>query len=96
MNESCHEELIKVLVENRTKPLPLIPPPETFSKLSWRINISNGTSDMKQATVLLKFQMKTGENKTLVLPIQMFHNLRYQVASVLKNVQEVEANQKKF
>uniref|UniRef100_A0A336N0I0 CSON011663 protein n=1 Tax=Culicoides sonorensis TaxID=179676 RepID=A0A336N0I0_CULSO len=71
------------------RPLRLTSP----QSITWRINISRQITDEKnfmRRTIVLQITTKNGKIETVVIPIAMFHKLRFQVASALKSIQNLE------
>lgn len=63
--------------------------------ITWRLNISafdaQKAPSLKQTTVLIKVKLKTGKLVTLVVPLVMFHQLRYKIATLLREMQLLES-----
>ncbi|KAL5284957.1 COMMD5 family protein [Megaselia abdita] len=96
--EDCIDDLSKVLhnhreslTKNFCEAKCLRSPPK---KIQWRLNVSLGESGLtkfkQQPTIILHFQVKDGEFRTLELPLAMFHKIRYNIALLLHEMQTLE------
>lgn len=47
-------------------------------------------TELKQATILLKIELKNGTTKTFILPIATFHQFRQKVALLMREMQVLE------
>jgi len=63
--------------------------------LDWRIDVTISTGSMNRVlkpSVMMEFNLSDGKQVLLQLNQEKFQELRYQVATVLKEMQNVEAN----
>ncbi|XP_011192827.1 COMM domain-containing protein 5 [Zeugodacus cucurbitae] len=104
--DECVEDLSKVLYNHRASLTKnFIEAKKTRSNpknLQWRINISLGegtcNGSINAPTIILHFQLPDGRYRTLEFPLSMFHQLRYNVALLLSEMQALESRavMKKF
>lgn len=96
--DDCIEDIVKVLRQHRD-PLSfnyremrnLRSPPR---RMVWRINVSfMDRSSTRHPTVILHIQKTDGEFLSFELSLSMFHRLRYNVASLLHELQTLERRQ---
>ncbi|XP_063705692.1 uncharacterized protein LOC134834833 [Culicoides brevitarsis] len=61
-------------------------------KFTYRINITNliKQKSINQCTIVLQITLENGKVETFVMSIAMFHKLRFQVASALKAIHNLE------
>ncbi|XP_017858783.1 PREDICTED: COMM domain-containing protein 5 [Drosophila arizonae] len=94
--DACADDLTKVLINHRT----------TLSRnfaetkmerpkmldMQWRINISLGSTmaQLDKPTIVLHFKLNNGEHRTLELPLSMFQRLRFNVATMLSELQSLQ------
>ncbi len=66
----------------------------TVASLRWRVDVAISTSALKRAlkpAVLMELALTTGAVHTFEIPVDQFHKLRYSVAYVLKELEDLEA-----
>uniref|UniRef100_U5EW36 COMM domain-containing protein 5 n=1 Tax=Corethrella appendiculata TaxID=1370023 RepID=U5EW36_9DIPT len=99
-NDECIEDIVKVL-HNHKEPLSinycqmrnLRTPPK---RIQWRINISfldAKISQFRHPTIILHIQKANDEFISFEISLAMFHRLRFNVASLLNEVQILERRQ---
>ncbi|KDO33351.1 hypothetical protein SPRG_02158 [Saprolegnia parasitica CBS 223.65] len=62
-------------------------------RLDWRVDITVATSSIApvwQPTVVLRFRMTDGKIRVTELPLQQFHELRYNTAKILQEMNQLE------
>jgi len=67
----------------------------TLSSLKWRVDVivsSSFTSRVLTPVVMMETTSSDGAKNTFELPVDMFHELRYNVAKVLKDMEDLEQN----
>ena len=67
----------------------------TLAQLRWRVDVAISTSSLSRVlrpTVLLQMTLSDGTIHLFEMPISQFHELRYSVAAVLKDMENI--NQK--
>jgi len=67
----------------------------TLSSLKWRVDVivsSSFTSRVLTPVVLMETTASDGAKSTFELPVDKFHELRYNVAKVLKDMEDLEQN----
>jgi len=65
----------------------------TISNLKWRVDVVISTSFLSRIispVVLMEVTSSDGRVRTFELPIERFHELRYNVAKVLKDMEDLE------
>ncbi|GMH51173.1 hypothetical protein TrRE_jg11681 [Triparma retinervis] len=65
----------------------------SLSSFRWRVDVSISTESLGKAfkpTVLCEVGTDDGRTRTFEMPVEQFHNLRYSVAKVLRNMEEIE------
>ncbi|XP_065842266.1 COMM domain-containing protein 5-like [Oscarella lobularis] len=73
-------------IENRVR-LP------TLQSLKWRVDVSISTSSLNRVlepSVLMEMTLSDGRIHTFEVPVSKFHQLRYNVAYVLKQMEDLE------
>uniref|UniRef100_A0A8D8H5A0 COMM domain-containing protein 5 n=2 Tax=Culex pipiens TaxID=7175 RepID=A0A8D8H5A0_CULPI len=95
--EDCVEDIVKVLRHRDSLSLSyremrnLRSPPR---RLIWRLNVSFlNKSTSRYPTIILHIQKTDGEFLSFEMNIAMFHRLRYNVASLLHELQNLERRQ---
>jgi len=66
-----------------------------LASFKWRVDVAISTSSLKRAmkpSVLMQMTLSDGRIHTFEVPSDQFHKLRYNVAFVLKEIEELEAN----
>lgn len=61
--------------------------------MNWRVDVaisSNTMSRVLKPTILMKMQTSDGKIQTFEVSVEKFHEMRYNVAKVLKEMQEIE------
>ena len=61
--------------------------------LKWRVDVTISTSSMSRVlkpSILMQLATTDGQKKTFDLPLEKFHELRYNVAKVLKEMETLE------
>eukprot|EP00039_Didymoeca_costata_P026436 m.15911 g.15911 ORF g.15911 m.15911 type:complete len:218 (+) comp5526_c0_seq1:111-764(+) len=64
-----------------------------LQNLKWRCDVAISTSTLKRAmkpSVLMQMTLTNGKIHTFELPLEQFHKLRYNVAFVLKEMEDLE------
>ncbi|XP_062514451.1 COMM domain-containing protein 5-like [Corticium candelabrum] len=65
----------------------------TLQSFRWRVNVSISTSALNRVlepSVLVEMTLSSGKIKTFEVPVSKFHELRYNVAYVLKQMEDLE------
>mmetsp|Transcript_25348 Transcript_25348/g.47624 ORF Transcript_25348/g.47624 Transcript_25348/m.47624 type:complete len:258 (-) Transcript_25348:8-781(-) len=65
----------------------------SLTSFRWRVDVAISTETLQKVfkpTILCETTTSNGETKTFEMPIEQFHHLRYNVAKVLRNMEEVE------
>lgn len=73
-------------VENRVRA-------PSLTSFRWRVDVAISTETLQKVfkpTILCETTTSNGETKTFEMPVEQFHHLRYNVAKVLRNMEEVE------
>ncbi|XP_065053535.1 COMM domain-containing protein 5-like [Rhopilema esculentum] len=79
-------EIDKKLIENRIQ-LPKL------DSLRWRVDVGISTSVLNRVlepTILMEMNLDNGKSETFEVPVSKFHELRYNVATVLKEMEDLE------
>ena len=66
-----------------------------LEELDWRIDVTISTGSMNRVlkpSILMQFGMTEGKELLLQMNQEKFQELRYQVACVLKEMQNIESN----
>lgn len=98
LNEEFVDDLISAvygakrnsLEEIMTKPSGSLP---SLQKCRWRIDVAISNSVLSRVlepTVFMEFVLSDGSMKKIEVPVSKFHELRYSVSSVLKEMEELE------
>jgi hypothetical protein len=64
-----------------------------LSSFKWRVDVvisTDALSKVFRPTILAETTTSDGKTRTFEVPIEQFHELRYNVAKVLRNMEEVE------
>jgi len=64
-----------------------------MSSFRWRVDVAISNETLQKVfkpTILAEVVLSDGQVKTFELPVAQFHELRYNVAKVLRNMEEVE------
>jgi hypothetical protein len=64
-----------------------------LSNFKWRVDVAISTSLLKRAlkpAVLMQMTLSDGKIHTFEMPVEQFHKLRYNVAFVLKEIEDLE------
>jgi len=64
----------------------------SITDLNWRVDVTVSTTTMSRVfkpTVLMRLTLSDGSIRTFECPVDKFHELRYNVAKVLKSVQDL-------
>ena len=64
-----------------------------LSNFKWRVDVAISTSSLKRAlkpSVLMQMTLDNGKIHTFEMPVEQFHKLRYNVAFVLKEIEDLE------
>mmetsp|Transcript_12323 Transcript_12323/g.16631 ORF Transcript_12323/g.16631 Transcript_12323/m.16631 type:complete len:150 (+) Transcript_12323:55-504(+) len=83
--------------EIKAMPTPA-PIPGFFPRIhhvQWRVDVTISTSSLERVmrpSVMMRLALSDGQIKTFEMSIEQFHKLRYSVARVLRNMQEIERN----
>ena len=83
---SRRAEIDLAALENRIK----LPGLKSFK---WRVDVAISTSSLKRAlkpSVLMQMTLDNGRIHTFEMPVDQFHKLRYNVAFVLKEIEDLE------
>ena len=67
----------------------------TLEDLDWRIDVTISTGSMSRVlkpSILMQFNLSDGNDSLFQLNLEKFQELRYQVATVLKEMQNMESN----
>ncbi|XP_022086187.1 COMM domain-containing protein 5-like isoform X2 [Acanthaster planci] len=86
LKELRRSSLETALVTNRSR-LP------TLDRLRWRLDVGISTSALNRVlepTILMELTLSNGSIHNLEVPVSKFHELRYSVAYVLKDMEELE------
>ena len=78
--------LEKKFIDNRVRAVRL-------TNFRFRVDVSISTDSLQKVfkpTILTELSFSNGTTRTFELPVEKFHNLRYSVAKVLRNMEEVE------
>lgn len=65
----------------------------TLDNFSWRVDVtisSNSLSRVLKPTILMTTVTSNGQKKTFEVSVEKFHELRYNVAKVLKEMEDLE------
>lgn len=79
-------ELQERFVQNRVRA-------PSLSSFRWRIDVTISTETLQKVfrpTILCEMVTSQGEVKNFEMPVESFHHLRYSVAKILRNMQEIE------
>lgn len=66
-----------------------------ISGVKWRVDVAISTSSLERVmrpSIMMELTLSDGSIKTFEMHIEQFHKLRYSVARVLRNMQDVERN----
>lgn len=67
----------------------------SLDHLRWRVDVAISTSNLSRAlqpSVMMEMTLSNGDIKTFEVPVDKFHELRYNVAKVLKEMKSVESH----
>jgi hypothetical protein len=65
----------------------------TLDNLTWRVDVtisSNSLSRILKPTILMTTTTSDGQKKTFEVSVEQFHELRYNVSKVLKEMEDIE------
>ena len=83
-------KLERMALEDRSSTNPRFP---RLEQLHWRIDVAISSSSLLRVfrpSILLQMTLSDGRMKTFDVSIEQFHQLRYNVAKVLRDMQELE------
>lgn len=83
-------KLERIALEDRSSTNPRFP---RLEQLHWRIDVAISSSSLLRVfrpSILLQMTLSDGRMKTFDVSIEQFHQLRYNVAKVLRDMQELE------
>ena len=64
-----------------------------LKQFKWRTDVAISTSSLKRAlkpSVLMQMELSNGKMHTFEVPTDQFHKMRYNVAFVLKEMEDLE------
>eukprot|EP01091_Cochliopodium_minus_P005102 TRINITY_DN15082_c0_g1_i1.p1 TRINITY_DN15082_c0_g1~~TRINITY_DN15082_c0_g1_i1.p1 ORF type:complete len:206 (+),score=51.69 TRINITY_DN15082_c0_g1_i1:55-672(+) len=88
MVKSAGDKIKNNEVENRHKY-------PTIEEMDWRVDVTISTGSMSRVlkpSILMQLDLSDGNKTLFQLNLEKFQELRYQVANVLKEMQNIEAN----
>lgn len=96
--EEFHSDIASVVFGNRraqidSENLSLRPRLPQLDNLKWRVDVGISTSVLNRVlepTVLMEMALSDGNIHTFEVPVSKFHELRYNVAFVLKEMEDLE------
>mmetsp|Transcript_5215 Transcript_5215/g.10403 ORF Transcript_5215/g.10403 Transcript_5215/m.10403 type:complete len:256 (-) Transcript_5215:20-787(-) len=65
----------------------------SLTSFRWRVDVSISTETLQKVfkpTILCEINTDDGKSRTFEMPVEQFHHLRYSVAKVLRNMEEIE------
>ncbi|GMI35319.1 hypothetical protein TrCOL_g3788 [Triparma columacea] len=65
----------------------------SLTSFRWRVDVAISTESLQKVfkpTILCEVNTDDGKSRTFEMPVDQFHHLRYEVAKVLRNMEEIE------